>query len=61
LACLELWENYKNRPLKLLQTCNHGIYLSSLGMGADLEFCSQLDLYNKVPCWKGKALQLDES
>lgn len=61
LACLELWENYKSRPLKLLQTCNHGIYLSSLGMGADLEFCSKLDLYDKVPCWKGKVLLLDES
>lgn len=59
LACLELWENYKSDPLKPLQTCNHGIYLQSLGMGADLEFCSRLDLYNKVPCWMGKELKLD--
>lgn len=61
LACLGIWNACKNNPLKLLQTCNHGIYLSSLGMGADLEFCSQLDLYDKVPRWTGKALKLDKS
>jgi 2-phosphosulfolactate phosphatase len=61
LVCQELWEDYKNNPLKLLQTCNHGIYLQSLGMSADLEFCSQVDIYDRVPRWTGKALRLEEA
>jgi 2-phosphosulfolactate phosphatase len=60
LVCLALWDRYKNDPLKLLQTCNHGIYLQSLGLGADLEFCSQLDTFSKVPSWTGQALKLDK-
>jgi 2-phosphosulfolactate phosphatase len=56
LACLQIWDSYRDSPLKLLQTCNHGVYLSGLGMGSDLEFCSQLDKYDIVPQWNGEAL-----
>ena len=60
LMCLAIWDAHRNDPLELLRTCNHGIYLQSLGMTRDLEFCAQLNVYAKVPVWTGEKLVLDK-
>jgi 2-phosphosulfolactate phosphatase len=50
--------------LQLLQTCNHGRYLASLGFSDDLVRCAELDITDVVPMWaegKVKGFTVDGS
>jgi len=47
-----LYEKFGNNILELLQKCYHGRYLESIGLGKDLEFCSQTNIFNIVPVFK---------
>jgi 2-phosphosulfolactate phosphatase len=33
----------------MLAACEHGRYLASIGMGRDVPYCAQLDLFDLVP------------
>jgi 2-phosphosulfolactate phosphatase len=56
-AAVILWNHYKENILGLLKNCEHGRYLESLGMGADLEFCSQLSVSDRIPALKNGIIQ----
>jgi len=44
-----LYEKFGNNILEILRKSQHGRYLESIGLGEDLKFCSQLDLFHIVP------------
>ena len=48
-ASRDLYQTYKTRIGDLLWECSHGRYLASLGYEKDLDYCSQIDISNRVP------------
>lgn len=44
-----LYTIYKSKLRQMLATCEHGIYLASLGYTKDLDYCAQLDTSQVVP------------
>jgi len=46
------WEE----PLAVLTDSEHGRYLLGIGFAADLEFASQIDKYDIVPCFDGSKI-----
>jgi len=47
-----LYIKFGNNILEILGKSQHGRYLESIGLGEDLKFCSQLDLFHIVPIFK---------
>ena len=47
-----LYEKFGHNILETLRKSQHGRYLESIGLGEDLKFCSQLDLFHIVPIYK---------
>jgi len=47
-----LYVKFGNNILEILGKSQHGRYLESIGLGEDLKFCSQLDLFHIVPIFK---------
>ena len=47
-----LYVKFGNNILEILRKSQHGRYLESIGLGEDLKFCSQLDLFHIVPIFK---------
>ena len=47
-----LYVKLGNNILEILRKSQHGRYLESIGLGEDLKFCSQLDLFHIVPIYK---------
>ncbi|MEE9365709.1 MAG: 2-phosphosulfolactate phosphatase [Dehalococcoidales bacterium] len=43
-------------PLAVLSASEHGRYLESIGFAADLEYASQMDIYDIVPCYDGQRI-----
>lgn len=48
-AALGLYQKHKDNLLKVLEGCDHGKFLSSLGFEKDLNFCSQLNSLPVLP------------
>ncbi len=48
----------REKPLAVLAGSEHGRYLLDIGFAADLEFASQMDKYNIVPCFDGKRITI---
>lgn len=48
----------REHSAEVLATSEHGRYLESLGFAADLEFASQMDVYNAVPLFDGERVVL---
>ena len=46
----------REKPLAVLTDSEHGRYLLGTGFAADLEFASQIDKYDIVPCFDGKRI-----
>ena len=44
-----LYQTHRDDLLGMLRNCYHGQRLASIGLGADLEFCAQIDLVDVVP------------
>ena len=44
-----LYEHYRADILGMLKNCEHGQYLASIGLDADLEFCAQSDITGVIP------------
>lgn len=44
-----LYQTHRDDLLGMLTNCYHGQRLASIGLGADLEFCAQLDLVDVTP------------
>ena len=47
-----LYVKFGNNILEILRKSQHGQYLESIGLGEDLKFCSQLDLFHIVPIFR---------
>jgi len=47
-----LYKKFDNNILEILRKSQHGRYLESIGLGEDLKFCSQLDLFHIVPIFR---------
>jgi 2-phosphosulfolactate phosphatase len=47
-----LYVKFGNNILEILGKSQDGRYLESIGLGEDLKFCSQLDLFHIVPIFK---------
>ena len=48
----------KEQSLEVLASSEHGRFLLSLGFASDLEFASQMDVYNTVPTFDGERVVL---
>ena len=44
-----LYQTHRGDLPRMLRNCYHGQRLASIGLGADLEFCAQLDLVDVTP------------
>lgn len=51
-------ERNREKPLAVLTGSEHGRYLLDIGFAADLEFASQMDKYDTVPCFDGKRITI---
>lgn len=59
-ACLALFKEHKRSLLKMLEKCEHGKYLSSLGFEKDLLFCSQVDSVPIIPLFEdGRIVRIE--
>ena len=47
-----LYVKFGNNILEILGRSQHGRYLESIGLGEDLKFCSQSDLFHIVPIFR---------
>ena len=47
-----LYKKFGNNILEILRKSQHGRYLESIGLGEDLKFCTQLDLFHIVPIFR---------
>jgi 2-phosphosulfolactate phosphatase len=56
LSAAEYARPNREKPLAVLTNSEHGRYLSSIGFAADLEFASQMDKYDIVPCYDGSKI-----
>ncbi|RKY81227.1 2-phosphosulfolactate phosphatase [candidate division KSB1 bacterium] len=52
VAAKILFEKYSSNILGLLQNCEHGRYLISLGLMKDLEVCAQVSTIDVVPTYR---------
>ncbi len=48
-TAIDLYQVYRGNILSMLQQCFHGRYLESVGLGADLPACAQVDTVTSVP------------
>jgi 2-phosphosulfolactate phosphatase len=55
-----LYKKFGNNILEILRKSQHGRYLESIGLRKDLEFCSQLDIFNIVPIFRDGLISLNE-
>jgi len=46
----------REKPLAVLAASEHGRYLKDIGFATDLEYASQIDKYDIVPCFDGKRI-----
>jgi len=60
LTAQVLYKNFGNNILEMLRKSQHGRYLESIGLRKDLEFCSQLDIFNIVPIFRDGLISLNE-
>jgi 2-phosphosulfolactate phosphatase len=60
LTAQVLYKKFGNNILEMLQKSQHGRYLESIGLRKDLEFCSQLDIFNIVPIFRDGLISLNE-
>lgn len=60
LTAQVLYKKFGNNILEMLRKSQHGRYLESIGLRKDLEFCSQLDIFNIVPIFRDGLISLDE-
>jgi len=44
-----LYRTHRHDLRRMVEECEHGRYLTSIGMGRDVPHCAQLDLFNLVP------------
>jgi 2-phosphosulfolactate phosphatase len=56
-VALTLYKAYGRSLLKLLQACEHGRLLVSLGLGDDLRACAAVDSLTVVPSFEGGVLK----
>lgn len=64
LAKLLGYKNTKpdtNKIFNILKDSEHGKYLTSLGFGDDMKYCSELDVYDKLPFYKNNVIKLKET
>jgi 2-phosphosulfolactate phosphatase len=52
MACAALYSQWKRCLRRLLASADHGVYLTGLGLGKDLEVCAKVDQIKAVPMWK---------
>jgi len=58
LAASALAVVHSNNILGMLDLCNHGVYLKSIGMEPDLPVCAEIDRFSTVPIFhEGKILR----
>jgi 2-phosphosulfolactate phosphatase len=60
LTAQVLYKKFGNNILEMLRKSQHGRYLESIGLRKDLEFCSQLDIFNIVPIFRDGLISLNE-
>jgi len=60
LTAQVLYKKFENNILEMLRKSQHGRYLESIGLRKDLEFCSQLDIFNIVPIFRDGLISLNE-
>jgi 2-phosphosulfolactate phosphatase len=60
LTAQVLYKKFGNNILEMLRKSQHGRYLESIGLRKDLEFCSQLDIFNIVPIFRDDLISLNE-
>ncbi len=49
VAAQILFKKYQENILKMLEDCEHGKYLISMGFQEDLKFCAETDVRDRVP------------
>lgn len=57
-SALDLYHMYRDRLLPMLQTCDHGAYLTSIGLEDDLPECALMNTSEIVPMMKGNRISL---
>lgn len=55
-----LYKSFKSNILKMLQDCEHGRYLISIGLGDDLALCAKVDTTKVVPIYKNGKIILKQ-
>ena len=60
LTAQVLYKKFGNNILEMLRKSQHGRYLENIGLRKDLEFCSQLDIFNIVPIFRDGLISLNE-
>ena len=60
IATQILYKKFGNNILDMLRKSQHGRYLEGIGLGKDLEFCSQFNIFNIVPVFREGLISLNE-
>jgi len=58
ISAVEYSRINREKPLAVLTDSEHGRYLINIGFAADLDFASQIDKYDIVPCFDGTRITL---
>jgi 2-phosphosulfolactate phosphatase len=48
-TAVRLWRSYRGNARRAFREARHGVGLTKIGLGADVAFCAQRDLYSAVP------------
>ena len=56
VAALALYENFGHSILEMLQNSEHGLFLSEIGFGKDLEVCAVVDSLPILPVYHNNAI-----
>jgi len=51
-----LYERYGGDIPEMLRSCEHGKFLASIGLSADLDFCAQIDVADAIPVSRGRKI-----
>jgi 2-phosphosulfolactate phosphatase len=55
------WAEHGNDLGGMLEACEHGRYLTQIGMGRDVAYCAQVDLFELVPRCVGGVIRCEEA
>jgi 2-phosphosulfolactate phosphatase len=60
-ACLSTWRSVERNPLQGLRASRNARRLAKLGLGMDVEYCSQIDVFNQLARFGRDGVRLHRS